>query len=39
MIKSLASIKAPIESELKIFEQRFRESMRSKVPLLDKITY
>ena len=39
MIKSLNSIKAPIETELKVFEKRFRESMRSKVPLLDKITY
>ncbi len=39
MIKTLASIKAPIESELETFEQRFRDSMRSKVPLLDKITY
>lgn len=39
MIKTLASIKAPIEAELEIFEKRFRESMRSKVPLLDKITY
>lgn len=39
MIKTLASIKAPIESELEIFEKRFRDSMRSKVPLLDKITY
>ena len=39
MVRSLDSIKAPIDQELKIFEQRFRESMRSHVPLLDKITY
>ncbi|MEO1515883.1 MAG: polyprenyl synthetase family protein [Bacteroidota bacterium] len=39
MVKSLNSIKGPIEKELKIFEERFRESMRSHVPLLDKITY
>ncbi|MEM9821297.1 MAG: polyprenyl synthetase family protein [Bacteroidota bacterium] len=39
MVKSLKTIKRPIEEELKIFEQRFRESMRSHVPLLDKITY
>jgi len=39
MVKSLVTIKGPIEEELKIFEQRFRESMRSHVPLLDKITY
>ncbi|MEL6922487.1 MAG: polyprenyl synthetase family protein [Bacteroidota bacterium] len=39
MVESLNSIKAPIESELKVFEQRFREAMKSHVPLLDKITY
>lgn len=39
MVKSLNTIKGPIEKELKIFEDRFRDSMRSKVPLLDKITY
>ncbi|MCC7246961.1 MAG: polyprenyl synthetase family protein, partial [Saprospiraceae bacterium] len=36
---SLDVIKQPIASELDIFEERFRESMRSKVPLLDKITW
>jgi octaprenyl-diphosphate synthase len=35
----LEEIKAPIETELKNFEDHFRESMRSEVPLLDKITY
>lgn len=39
MEKSLDHIKAPIDEELKIFETRFRESMRSQVALLDKITY
>lgn len=39
MVKSLATIKRPIEKELVIFEKRFRESMQSDVPLLEKITY
>ncbi len=39
MVKSLNTIKRPIEHELKEFEKRFRESMKSHVPLLDKITY
>ncbi len=39
MAKSLSSIKGPIEEELKVFESRFREAMRSPVPLLDKITF
>lgn len=39
MVKSLKSIKAPIEQELQQFESHFREAMRSPVPLLDKITY
>ena len=29
----------PIQDELKIFEDRFRQSMKSRVPLLDKITH
>jgi octaprenyl-diphosphate synthase len=36
---SLDSIKKPIAQELDIFESRFRDSMRSHVPLLDKITW
>ena len=36
---SLSSIKAPIASELKEFGTRFKQSMTSPVPLLDKITY
>lgn len=36
---SISSIKKPIEKELKKFEVHFRDSMKSKVALLDKITY
>ena len=36
---SLNEIKAPVAVELEVFEKKFRESMRSKVALLDKITY
>lgn len=36
---NVAQIKKPIEKELDEFEVRFRESMRSKVALLDKITH
>lgn len=32
-------IKAPIEIEMAEFEQKFRSSMKSSVPLLDKITH
>ena len=32
-------IKAPITDELNLFERRFKEAMKSNVPLLDKITY
>lgn len=39
MVKSLESIKQPIKEELQDFEKHFRELMRSKVPLLDRITY
>lgn len=39
MVKPLRSIQAPIQEELRIFEQRFKESMQSTVPLLDRITY
>lgn len=39
MVKSLDVIKGPIEEELQLFESHFRESMRSQVPLLDKITF
>jgi octaprenyl-diphosphate synthase len=35
--KALDYIKSPIENELKIFENRFKDSVKSKVPLLDTI--
>ncbi len=38
MTKTLNSIKAPIEEELKRFETSFRDAMKSEVPLLDKVT-
>jgi octaprenyl-diphosphate synthase len=36
---SLDTIKQPIAAELEVFETRFRDAMRSHVPLLDKITW
>lgn len=42
MIKRTATlnqIKSPIAEELKLFEKHFKSSMKSHVPLLDKITY
>lgn len=36
---SLKTIKRPIDSELKIFEERFKDAMKSPVPLLDKVTH
>ena len=39
MVKSLSTIKEPVEQDLRHFEKHFREAMRSPVPLLDKITY
>jgi octaprenyl-diphosphate synthase len=39
MTIKVANIKAPITEELKIFEKKFREVMRSEVALLDKVTY
>jgi octaprenyl-diphosphate synthase len=35
---TLDEIRAPIEEHMKTFEKRFRDSMKSKVPLLDTIT-
>lgn len=35
----LASVKEPISEDLLRFEKHFRQSMKSSVPLLDKITY
>jgi len=36
---TLDTIKQPITAELDVFEDRFRDAMRSHVPLLDKITW
>lgn len=36
---SIAQIKAPIQAEMDAFEKHFRKSMKSSVPLLDKITH
>jgi octaprenyl-diphosphate synthase len=35
---NISDIKAPVAAEMEIFEQKFRQSMKSSVPLLDKIT-
>lgn len=34
----ISDIKSPVAAEMEIFEQKFRQSMKSSVPLLDKIT-
>ncbi|MCO6564736.1 MAG: polyprenyl synthetase family protein [Apibacter sp.] len=39
MNKVTEQIKIPISDEMKLFEKRFYESMKSKVPLLDRITH
>ena len=39
MAIKLDQIKAPIDTELDQFEKHFKQSMKSQVPLLDKITY
>jgi octaprenyl-diphosphate synthase len=39
MASDLDKIKEPVSQELKVFEQHFKDSMKSSVPLLDKITY
>lgn len=38
MANIVEEIKQPINEEMKLFEQKFYESMQSKVPLLDKVT-
>ncbi len=38
-MRNLDEIKAPISKEMDVFERKFRESMHSKVPLLERITY
>jgi octaprenyl-diphosphate synthase len=37
MSSSIEQIKKPIQAELELFEQQFRQSMKTKVPLLDTI--
>jgi octaprenyl-diphosphate synthase len=39
MSLSLDDIKRPIEQEMQLFEQKFRQSMQSTVPLLDRIMH
>lgn len=39
MTNITAQIKQPIREEMELFEQKFRESMASKVALLNRITY
>ncbi len=39
MASELDKIKSPVGKELKEFEKHFKNSMKSSVPLLDKITY
>lgn len=39
MKKAVEKIKEPIASEMKLFETKFYESMKSNVPLLDRITH
>lgn len=38
-MSSLATIRKPIENELIAFEEKFKTSMKSSVPLLDRITH
>ncbi len=39
MANGLEQIKRPIAQELETFEKRFRDTLRSPVPLMDRITY
>jgi len=39
MSNKVDDLKAPIEKELELFEQKFRDVMRSHVALLDKVNY
>jgi len=36
---TVKEIKAPINKEMKLFEEKFKKSMKSSAPLLDKITH
>jgi len=39
VVVSFNSIQKPIQEELKVFEGKFKDAMRSHIPLLNKITY
>lgn len=39
MPAKLTDIKHPVAEELVLFEKKFKQSMKSKVPLLDRVTY
>ncbi|MFT4575175.1 MAG: octaprenyl-diphosphate synthase [Polaribacter sp.] len=38
-MKPVEQIKLPIQNEMELFEEKFKDSMLSKVPLLNRITY
>ena len=38
-MKPIQQIKLPIQNEMELFEDKFKESMLSKIPLLNRITY
>lgn len=38
-MKIVEEIKKPIQKEMELFEKKFKDSMISKVPLLNRITY
>ena len=38
MSKKVDEIKRPVEQHMQAFEQKFKDAMKSTVPLLDKIT-
>ena len=38
-MKPVEQIKLPIQNEMELFETKFKDSMLSKVPLLNRITY
>ncbi len=38
-MKPVQQIKLPIQNEMELFEDKFKESMLSKIPLLNRITY
>jgi len=38
-MKTVEKIKEPINTEMRLFEEKFKESMSSSVPLLDRITH